>query len=59
MYKNARQIVDIESLACTTGSPLLPMDLLLNVGDVVRAGCYNHEDAATDAKQITIGYEEL
>ena len=59
VYKNAQQIVDIESLACTSGSPLLPMDLLVSVGDVIRAGFYNHEDAATDKKQITIGYEEL
>jgi len=59
VYKNAQQIVDIESLACTSGSPLLPMDLPISVGDVVRAGCYNHEDAATDKKQITIGYVEM
>ena len=58
VYRNAEQIVDIESLACTSGSPLLPMDLLLNVGDVIRAGFYNHEDAATAKKQITIGYTD-
>jgi len=59
VYRNAEQIVDIESLACTSGSPLLPMDLPVEPGHVVRAGFFNHEDAATDAKQITIGYEEL
>jgi len=59
VYRNAQQIVDIESLACTDGSPLLPMNLPVKVGDVIRAGCYNHEDAATAKKQITIGYEEM
>ncbi len=58
VYKNAEQIVDIETVAMTEGSPLLPMNLPLKVGDVVRAGFYNHEDAATDAKQITIGYTD-
>jgi len=58
VYKNAEQIVDIESLACTSGSPLLPMNIKLGVGDIVRAGCYNHEDAATTKKHISIGYTD-
>jgi hypothetical protein len=57
LYKNAEQIVDIQSIAMTTAAPLLPMDLQLVEGDFVKAGFYN-DGAATTAKQISIGYEE-
>jgi len=57
VYKNAEQIVDAASLICTDGSPLLPMDTELDVGDVVKAGFYNN-GAATTAKEITIAYTD-
>jgi hypothetical protein len=57
VYKNADQIVDVASIAMTTAAPLLPMDLDVNVGDVIDAGFYNN-GAATTAKQISIGYED-
>jgi len=57
LYKNAEQICDIQSIACTSGSPLLPMDLPVDVGDVISVGFYNN-GAATTAKDISIGYEE-
>lgn len=57
VYKNAEQIVDAASLICTDGSPLLPMDIELDVGDVVKAGFYNN-GAATTAKEITIAYTD-
>lgn len=57
VYKNAEQIVDCASTDMTDESPLLPMDLPLDVGDVVKAGFYN-DGAATTAKQITIGYKD-
>ena len=57
VYRNAEQIVDVASIAMTTAAPLLPMDLPLTVGNVVKAGFYNN-GAATTAKQITIGYED-
>jgi hypothetical protein len=58
VYKNAEQIVDIQSIAMTTAAPLLPMDLTVNEGEFVKAGFYN-DGAATTPKQITIGYEDL
>ena len=58
VYKNAEQIVDIASIAMTTAAPMLPMDLPLSVGDVVKAGFYNN-GGATDAKEITIGYTDV
>lgn len=57
VYRNAEQIVDIASIAMTTAKPMLPMDLPIEAGQVVRAGFYNN-GAATTAKQITIGYED-
>ena len=57
VYRNAEQIVDIASIALTTAKPLLPMDLPVEVGDVIRVGFYNN-GAATTAKQITIGYKD-
>lgn len=57
VYKNAEQIVDIASIDLTTGHPLLPMDVTLEVGDVLKAGFYNN-GAATTAKEISIGYTD-
>lgn len=57
VYRNADQIVDIESIAMTTAAPLLKMDIDVEVGDDVKVGFYNN-GAATTAKTITIGYEE-
>ncbi len=58
VYKNAEQIVDVQSIALTTAAPLLSMDLKLELGDDIKAGFYNN-GAATTAKQITVGYEEM
>lgn len=57
VYKDAEQIVDCASLDMTDGSPLLPMDLPLVTGQVVKAGFYNN-GAATTSKEITIGYRD-
>jgi len=58
VYKNAEQIVDAASIVMTTAAPHLPMSLDIEQGDVVRAGFYNN-GAATTAKEITIGYEDV
>jgi len=57
VYRDAEQIVDCASIDMTTASPLLPMDLPLDVGQVCKAGFYNN-NAATTAKEITIGYKD-
>lgn len=59
VYKNAEQIVDAASIIMTTAAPLLPMDIPMDVGDVVKAGFYNDGAVATDPKQITIGYKDV
>lgn len=57
VYRNAEQVVDVATIAMTTGFPLLPMDLPVEIGQIVRVGFYNN-GAATTAKQITIGYKD-
>lgn len=58
LYKNAEQIVDIQSTACTSASPILPMNINVDVGDEIRAGFYNN-GAATTAKDVAIAYEDV
>ena len=58
VYRGAKQIVDINSIAMTDAAPLLPMDLPLTVGQVVKAGFFNDTLGNTDPKQITIGYRD-
>ncbi len=57
VYRNGEQIVDVQSIACTTGHPTLKMDLPLEVGDDIKVGFYNN-GAATTAKDIAIEYED-
>ncbi|GAJ24203.1 unnamed protein product, partial [marine sediment metagenome] len=49
---------DITSTVITDMSPLLPMDLPLSVGQVVKAGFYNDGSGATTGTPITIGYRD-
>lgn len=57
IYKNAEQIVDVQSIACVTGIAFLPMDIDLKEGDKLSCGFYNN-GAATTAKDFSVVYEE-
>jgi hypothetical protein len=57
VYRDAEQIVDCASIDLTSASPLLPMNLILDTGQVCKAGFYNN-GAVTTAKEITIGYTD-
>ena len=57
LYKNADQIVDVQSIACTAAKPVLAMDLPIDVGDVIAIGFYNNGAVAT-AKDVAVVYEE-
>lgn len=57
VYRDADQFVDCASIIMTAEAPILPMDLPLAEGQACTVGFYN-DGAVTDAKQITIGYEE-
>ena len=58
VYRDAEQVVDAASIIMTTAAPILAMDLPLAEGQNCTVGFYNN-GAATTAKQITIGYEEV
>lgn len=57
-YKDAEQVVDAATIILTTAAPILKLDIPLADGQVCNVGFYNN-GAATTAKQITIGYEEV
>lgn len=56
-YRDAEQIVDCQSTACTSDSPILPQDIPLAEGQNFSIGFYN-DAAATTAKDIAVRYEE-
>ncbi len=57
VYRDADQIVDVNSLHLVSGAPWLKMDLPLAEGQQCKVGFYN-DGAATTAKHITIIYTE-
>ena len=57
VYKNAEQIVDLESTVNGTTFRILPMDLPLVEGELCKIGFYNKEGTCT-TPDIAIGYEE-
>lgn len=57
VYRDADQIVDMNSLHLVSAAPWLRMDLPLAEGQQCTVGFYN-DGALTTAKHITIIYEE-
>ncbi|MCJ7828833.1 MAG: hypothetical protein MUP81_03715 [Dehalococcoidia bacterium] len=57
LYRDAEQVVNIECDLLTTAAPLLPVDIALAEGQLLKAGFYN-EAAGSVTPTITIGYEE-
>lgn len=57
VYRDADQIVDIDSDILTDEAPLLPMDLSLAEGQLCKIGHYNGTDGAKYCT-MAIGYEE-
>lgn len=57
VYRDADQIVDMNSVHLVAGYPWLKMDLPLAEGQHCKVGFYN-DGVATTAKHITIIYEE-
>ena len=58
VYRDAEQIVDIESNSLTSAAPFLPMDLPLAEGQLCKAGFLNSSGGTLTNLDITIGYEE-
>ena len=57
LYRDAEQIVDIECDLLTEAAPMLPMDLPLAEGQLVKAGFQNNTGGDL-TRSISIGYEE-
>ncbi len=57
VYRDAEQIVDIESSLPTQYYPLLPVDIPLAEGQLLKVGFYNKAGTAT-TPDFAIGYEE-
>jgi len=57
VYRDAEQIVDLESTLVTQYAPILPMDLPLVEGQLCKIGFYNKAGTCT-TPDIAIGYEE-
>lgn len=57
LYRDAEQFVDFECDLITTGAPLLPVDIPIPEGTLLKAGFYNSA-AGNVTPTIAIGYEE-
>ncbi|KKN26664.1 hypothetical protein LCGC14_0872310 [marine sediment metagenome] len=57
VYRDSEQFVDFECDLITAGAPLLPVEIPLGDGQLVKAGFYN-EAAGSVTPSISIGYEE-
>lgn len=57
VYRDADQIVDMDSSLLTAQAPLLPMDLPLAEGQLCKIGFYNGTGTAK-YRTMAIGYEE-
>lgn len=58
VYRDAEQIVDVNSLVLTVEKPFLPMDLPLAEGQICTAGFLNSTGSTVTNRDITIGYTE-
>ncbi len=57
VYRDADQIVDLNSFLLTATAPILPMDLPLAEGQLCKVGFYNNTGGGI-TPAIAIGYEE-
>lgn len=57
MYRDGEQIVDINSYALTTYFPILPVDVPVKDGQLIKVGFYNKAGTCT-TPDFAIGYEE-
>lgn len=57
IYRDGEQIVDIESNLLTAYYPLLPVEIPLKDGQLLKVGFYNKAGTAT-TPDFAIGYEE-
>lgn len=57
LYRDNEQFVDFECDLITVGAPLLPVEIPLAEGQLLKAGFFN-QNAGNVTPTISIGYEE-
>lgn len=57
VYRDAEQMVDLESAQVTAYAPILPVSIPVGIGQLVKVGFYNKAGTAT-TPDFAIGYEE-
>ncbi len=57
VYRDAEQMVDIESSLLTSNAPMLQVEIPLSEGQLCKVGFYNKAGTAT-TPDFAIGYEE-
>lgn len=57
VYRDAEQFVNLECDIPTSGAPLVPVDIPVSEGQLIKAGFYNLA-AGNVTPTIAIGYEE-
>jgi hypothetical protein len=57
VYRDGEQIVDFNSYALTAAAPILPVDIPIRDGQLLKVGFYNKAGTAT-TPDFAIGYEE-
>lgn len=58
VYRDGEQVIDIPCARVTIYAPLLPCDIPLAEGQLLKVGYYNHTGGASTTQEIVIGYEE-
>lgn len=58
VYRNTDLVCDMACDLLTTGAPLLPMNVEVQAGDIVKVGFYNVSAGAV-TPSVAIGYEEI
>ena len=58
VYRDGDQIVDCPCAILTASAMLLPMDIPLAEGELLKVGYYNNTGGTVTTQEIVIGYEE-
>lgn len=58
VYRDGDQIIDVPCARVTTAAPILPCDISLAEGQLLKVGYYNHTGGDSLTQEIVIGYEE-
>ena len=58
VYRDGEQMIDVKSDFLAAGAPILPCDIPLAEGQMLKVGYYNNTTGTVTTQEIVIGYEE-